>query len=169
MFQRVLVPLDGSELAEQAVSYAAGMAEKFAVPLQLLHAFEGLDKARYTFATTEGELDRRVWQRSGSSEDMTTAIREYLDQQAQMLSVRGLSVNTVVVDVVSGGSAAGAILAEAERAPGTVVVMATHGRGGLGRLIFGSTANEVLQKATVPILLIRIVGGNDAAAGATSP
>ena len=168
MFQRVLVPLDGSDLAEQAVSYAAEMAEKFGAPL-LLHAFEGLDKARYTLATTKGELERRVWQRSGSSEDTAVAMQEYLDGQAETLLLRGLSVETVVVDVVSGGSAAGAILAEAEREPGTVVVMATHGRGGLGRLIFGSTANDVLQKVTVPVLLIRVVGGNDAPAGAATP
>ncbi len=169
MFQRVLVPLDGSARAEQAVSYAAAMAEQFGAPLRLLHAFEGLDKARYTLATTEGELDRRMWQRSGSAEDMTVAMQEYLDQQAATLSQRGLAVETVVVDVVSGGSAAGAILAAAEREPGTVVVMATHGRGGLGRLLFGSTATDVLQKAVVPILLIRVAGGNDVAADAATP
>jgi nucleotide-binding universal stress UspA family protein len=71
-------------------------------------------------------------------------------------------VDTLVADA----DATEAILEEAQREPGTLVVMSTHGRGGLGRLVFGSVAQAVLERSHVPLLLIRV---GDQASDAEEP
>jgi nucleotide-binding universal stress UspA family protein len=61
-------------------------------------------------------------------------------------------VDTLAMDA----DATEAILQEAQREPATLIVMSTHGRGGLGRLVFGSVAQAVLERSHVPLLLIRV-------------
>jgi nucleotide-binding universal stress UspA family protein len=156
MFSRVLAPLDGSALSEQALEHAGAMAEKFGARITLLYAYEGLDQAAAALSQTEQGVDRAEWERiHRSTESALAAIQAYLDRHARALSERGVEVETRIVDVLYSGSPAGAILEVAREAPDTVVVMSTHGRGGLGRVIFGSTAQKVLELSPVPILMIR--------------
>lgn len=157
MFRRVVVPLDGSELAEQALEYGVALAERFGARLTLLRAFDQSERSARMLAMTPtepvGAIDPRT------VEALTEAVqaehaeaRTYLAGQAQRLTGRGLTLDTTLPDA----GAAEAILAEAQREPDTVVVMSTHGRGGLGRLVFGSVAQEVLQNCHAPLLLIRV-------------
>jgi nucleotide-binding universal stress UspA family protein len=155
MFARVLVPLDGSRLSEQALDSAAAIAERFGARVTLLLGFEGLDHLAQVFARDGGELDRAKWEAMHrSTENALAAARQYLDARAAPFAERGIAVDTTIVDV-RRGSAAGAIVEEAGRAPDTLLVMSTHGRSGLRRMIFGSTAQKVLETSPAPVLLIR--------------
>lgn len=75
----------------------------------------------------------------------------YLQEQSELLTARGYSVTTEVRD----GRVAEEILRVAGERDAHVIAMATHGRGGIGRLVFGSVAESVLSEARAPLLLMR--------------
>jgi nucleotide-binding universal stress UspA family protein len=75
----------------------------------------------------------------------------YLDRQAQLLQAKGLEVKT---QTAAGKSPADAIASEANHEPGTVVALATHCRGGISKLIWGSVADEVIRRTTGPVLVV---------------
>ena len=152
-FRRALVPLDGSARSEQALPYAAQLAGAFGIPVRLLFAVEGWDHVAQVMARTDaGDFDPALHSRLlQSSEAALAAVREYLAAHAQRLGP-GVAADTAV----GMGDAAETIVTEAEQEAGTVVVMTTHGRGGFGRLVFGSTAEAVLRRSRAPVLLIRV-------------
>ena len=76
---------------------------------------------------------------------------DYLREQAAQLTARGFAVDTRL----SYGGAAERILEESAAREAALIVMATHGRGGLGRLVFGGVAEAVLRRTTIPLLLVR--------------
>jgi nucleotide-binding universal stress UspA family protein len=155
MFKQVLVPIDGSRLSEQALDYAAEMAKRFDARVTLVFAFEGLDHLAQALAARDGEIDRTTWERvHHSTDEGLAAARAYLDSRTDTFTARGIAVEAVVVDARRTSPAA-AILAEAERQPDTVIVMSTHGRGGLRRIIFGSTAKRIVETAACPVLMVR--------------
>jgi nucleotide-binding universal stress UspA family protein len=140
---RVLVPLDGSALAEEAVPPALELAAALGADLHLLRVIEPP-----TAAYAEGY--------ASTAFDTTGALdeaRAYLDGVAAPLRARGLTVEVgVEADV---GLAQTAIAAAAHERHATAISMATHGRGGLARLVLGSVATGTLQRANVPLLLVR--------------
>ncbi len=154
LFRSVLVPLDGSLLSERALPHAAQLARAFAIPARLLFAVEAWDQVAQVMArTADGKLDQAAHSDMlRSSETALAAVRAYLAAHAERFPVPGATVDTAVLM----GDPADAIVAEAQREPGTVVVMTTHGRSGLGRLVFGSTAEAILRRSRAPVLLIRV-------------
>lgn len=168
MFQRVIVPLDGSAVAERALDYGAAIAEKFGVRLTLVRAYQGEEQATRTLAMMPsgdpggGIVDpRTVDMLEEAAQESETDTRAYLDDMVKRLSARGLTVDSVMAD----SPPAELILQEADREPGTLVVMCTHGRGGLERLVFGSTAQDVLHRYHGPLLLIRVYEASDTGSG----
>ena len=138
---KVLVPLDGSALAEQALTKALDLAESREATLLLLRAAEvsawpGIDP-------TDGQV--RVVREA----------EQYLEAVKRDLGARG--VRRVDTSVWYGPPAS-AIVEAARVAKPDVIVMTTHGRSGLGRLILGSVAEAVLRGTTTPILLLRADG-----------
>jgi nucleotide-binding universal stress UspA family protein len=138
---KLLVPLDGSALAEQALAKALAIAESGTTTLLLLRAAEastwlGADP-------TEGQL--RV----------VRAAEEYLNTVQARLAEEG--IRKVETSVWYGPPAA-AIVEAARVANADLIVMTTHGRSGLGRLILGSVAEAVLRGTDTPILLLRADG-----------
>lgn len=159
MFQRVIVPLDGSPLSELALEPGLEMAKRYHSPLVLLRAYDGPDRVARTLAISQaGAGAAPVVMDPGTVQSMTDAaeageadIEAYLTGQAKKLSDTGLKVLTLAVD----GDAADAIVNETEREPGALLVMTTHGRSGLSKLVFGSVAQNVLHRARVPVTVIR--------------
>ena len=145
MIERVLVPLDEAHASEKTLAYAAWMAERFGARLTLLRAYNFAERfAMVDTPTIEVATD------AGAVEG--TDARAYLETKAAPLRARGLAVNAVVMDA----PAADAILEEAGREPGTLVVISTHPQSWLKRLVAGSgTAQEVLHRFHMPVLLIR--------------
>lgn len=137
MSKQILVPLDGSPLAERALPYAESLARATEARVVLLraveaHAFTGRGRAKARMAAmAEAEA--------------------YLDGIAAPLRERGLTVDAAL----PYGNAPDAIADEIAFRAIDLVVMATHGRSGLGRFVYGSVAARVLHEAEVPVLLVR--------------
>jgi nucleotide-binding universal stress UspA family protein len=159
MYRTILVPLDGSELAERALPYAAVLAWGSGAHLALVrvaHEEPRTDAPEGTtlaWATGTQPLIERTTGRGGATapEDDGGAApgpAEYLEGAAA-----GLAFPQTAVAVASGPPAA-AILAEARGRGADLVVMATHGRTGLGRALYGSVADAVLRHADRPVLLV---------------
>jgi nucleotide-binding universal stress UspA family protein len=135
----ILVPLDGSPLAETALPKAMEVAQASGARLLLLraaeaHSLPGADP-------TEGQI--RVVQKAGA----------YLAEVAKRLGQAGELAP--VETSVWYGAPASAIIEAAGLRNVDLIVMTTHGRSGIARLIFGSVAESVLRGTTTPILLIR--------------
>jgi nucleotide-binding universal stress UspA family protein len=135
---RILVALDGSVLAEAAVWNALDLAGQSGATLSLLRAAEA-----YALPGTD------------KVEAQVTAIREaeeYLAAVVRRLADRGFKR---VEPHVWYGPAAAAIVEAAAAQKADMIVMSTHGRSGLGRLILGSVAESVLRGTNIPILIVR--------------
>ena len=153
MYRRILVPLDGSALGEAALPHAEALAEKFGAALTLLHAttppatIAAAEAAAGVIPVVPVDLDPVTI----ATEEQEDAAR-YLGGIAERLRARGLTVD---VSEPEGDSAA-AIVAVAGEQRADLIAMTTHGHGGLGRLVLGSVADEVVRHAPCPVLLVRV-------------
>lgn len=140
----VLVPLDGSSLAEQVLPLAASLARHWRRTLQLLSVVPATPAATVTRkpapAVPRPELDAEA------------RLRRYLDATAEKLST---THDIPVSWAVMAGSPAEVIAERAAALDAALVLMATHGRGGLSRWWLGSVADGLLRRLTVPMLLYR--------------
>jgi nucleotide-binding universal stress UspA family protein len=135
MPQRIVVPLDGSELAERALPYAARLAR----------AVEGrLVLVRVTVFEQEGEAELSAERRD----------ELYLAKMAQTLREAGQQVDTAAEYVLHSVEVAGSLCSVARSREADLIVMSTHGRGGLGRWLYGSVADAVLRESEIPVLLV---------------
>ncbi len=144
--KRVLLPLDGSDFARQAVPLAQELATHAHAHIHLVHALMPLDEYP---ALVRSSVSVELF-RDAVADRRRTAARE-LQTLAHELRQTGLAVNTRVVD----GLPAEVILGEAEEHHSDVIVMATHGYTGLRRWTLGSVAHKVLHAARTPLLLVR--------------
>jgi len=144
-FATLLVPLDGSELSEEALRHAVAFGELFDSAYHLTRVVP------YPFETSG-----YVPQTSQPSQPLVDEIRrealDYLEEHADRLRKRGHRVTTSVA--VDPQPASG-ILSEAEAVGVDMVAMATHGRHGWQRAVLGSTADKVLRGTHAPLLLYR--------------
>jgi len=135
---KILVPLDGSMLAEAALSAACDFAARDGATISLLRAAEAMPRPG-------GDV----------VEAQVTAVREaeeYLASIVRRLADRRI---TRVETHVWYGPPAAAIVEAAAVQKADLIVMSTHGRSGLGRLVLGSVAESVLRGTTAPILVVR--------------
>jgi len=144
MASKVLVPLDGSELAEQALPCAVMLARGLPAELVLLRAVSLPPDVREF-------LDNAALKSGERLEQLQAEAGEYLRQVARRLEQDGLRVHRVILD----RPAAEAIVDYAGQVDIQQIVMATHGYTGISRWVHGSVAERVLQSASVPVLLVR--------------
>jgi nucleotide-binding universal stress UspA family protein len=145
VFERIVVSLDGSELAEQALPVAEELAGLANAPLHLIRVVDLTRLERYG---PYGLAVEYAGFELVAQEERQVA-EEYLDTVAKDLKGRGRTVTTAVVDGITPR-----VLVESAK-PGDTLVMASHGRSGLSRWFLGSVAEEVVRRATVPVLLVR--------------
>jgi nucleotide-binding universal stress UspA family protein len=143
MYHRILIPLDGSPLAEQVLPLAKLIAARFVSSVVLFRAIEPIHER----IRVDGELL--------SVEDQVELVRtsamEYLTTVLHGFTAAGIPAE----GQVQVGPAAPEILQFAESAHVDLIAMATHGRTGLQRWVYGSVADKVLSSAHVPMLLVR--------------
>ena len=142
--KRILVPLDGSKLAEMALSCAVALAKEMSLELVLLRVYlmPGIAYPPGSYAPDWELLDKET--RQGAS--------EYLQERMRQLKDDGLErVSLVVLE----GSAAEKIVDLAREPPGTLIVMSTHGMSGMGRWVLGSIAERVARHSGEPVLIVR--------------
>jgi nucleotide-binding universal stress UspA family protein len=143
-FRRIAVALDGSELAEEALGYAAALATSPAAELILVSSVEKFGS--HNIAVSSNPPQANPVRENSPDLDL------YYERLCRQLHV------PFEVKLVRDESPATAIIAAAEECGADVVAIATHGRSGLSRLLFGSVAEAVLQNCHMPVLVFRPVG-----------
>ena len=146
MYKKILVPLDGSKTAENALPLARFLARRLELPVQLLGVIDVTELARSVSAAEGLYLDGLVAFETRTSE-------EYLAKIAKTFS--GVGVQWLV----ARGKAADVIIETAAADEATLIAMATHGRSGLNRFLLGSVAEKILRGTASPLLLVRATEG----------
>jgi nucleotide-binding universal stress UspA family protein len=146
-FHHMMISLDGSDLAEQALGPALQLGRLMLTRYTLLRVVKpvvSLDPTTGWSATTDiNEPSTRQW---------LDEAQAYLDRIGERLRGQGLTVQT---RLVLHTHPADAILEETAEQGVDVIALATHGRGGLQRLLLGSVADKVLRGGTTPLLICR--------------
>jgi nucleotide-binding universal stress UspA family protein len=145
--KRIMLPLDGSALARQALPLAAELARPARAELLLIQAITGLIEAYPGFPAR----GRPIPQLAEVLEALREQATSELGAQADALRARDIAVKTAIVN----GQAAEVLVDEAEWHKVDLIVMATHGYSGLKRWALGSVADKVLHATTTPLLLVR--------------
>jgi len=145
MFEKLLVCLDGSDLAEEILPYVKEIALRFKSTLVLLEITTPPSAVvepttGYYSATSPADIERK-------EEEALT----YLEDIAQLMQNEGLEVEYLTLP----GSAGKAIVEYAEENEFGLIALGTHGRSGLRRLAFGSVADYVLKHSGRPVIIVR--------------
>jgi nucleotide-binding universal stress UspA family protein len=135
----ILIPLDGSPLSEQVLGPAVELARLMEARCLLLRVVP----PHSSRGRGAGDLSE------------VAKAEEYLEGVAARLRRQGLEVRT---RAHLARHPAGAILEEAAARPGSLIALATHGRGGLTRLLLGSVAGKLVRAAAAPLLVYRPTG-----------
>jgi nucleotide-binding universal stress UspA family protein len=139
MFSRILLPLDGSAMAEQALPYAIAQAERFRAELVLLQAVEPILDTRNLAALDDARPLRMDW------------ARDYLESVATGIRERGIRVKIVVTEEAPNV----AVTQYAEMNQVDLIALCSRGHSGPSRWLMGSVADRVVRGANVPVLLVR--------------
>jgi nucleotide-binding universal stress UspA family protein len=142
MLQHILVGLDGSPLAESILPYVNILAKSLGAEVTLLHVVQ---------LSEEMQRDKPARLLQSTIRYGETQARDYLTRVAQRLTEGGIKVRNQVVS----GDAAAELVRSAEQAGIELIALATHGRSGLKRWVYGSVAEKVLHTTHTPLLLIR--------------
>ena len=137
MFKKILVPLDGSKLAEQALPYAVEMAARLDSEITLLCVI-GADDAQ--------DYDKNLTYLKGVASETKQDAGKLLDKAEE-----DIKVETVIVV----GNPAEKIVDYAATGKISLIIMASHGRSGLSRWALGSVAEKVVRASSTPVLLVR--------------
>ena len=127
MYRHILIPTDGSELAERGVAHGLALAKSVGAKVSLIYVVEPLLAVTGDFASV-------------------------LDRAASAAREAGVSCETIEVENVQPDQA---IVAAAEEKGCNLIVMSWHGRSGLSTLLIGSVTNKVLTYAKIPVLVCR--------------
>jgi nucleotide-binding universal stress UspA family protein len=138
VFSSILVPLDGSQLAESALTTAVWLARRMDAQLTLVHVIE-------RNAPREVHSERHLVAPEEAS--------AYLEKLTRLPALSGLRVNTHVHTAEVSDVARSIAEHSAELAP-DLIVICTHGNGGIRRVLFGVIAQQVISLATVPVLIV---------------
>lgn len=144
MYQKILVPVDGSATARSALQEAVKLAKRINAQLELVHVFEDmlywLDEGYINYAELQESFKK-------SGEHMLAEAKSIVQQAGLTAEIKSLEAKD--------GQIAPAIVAEAERWQAELIVIGTHGRSGFSRLLLGSVAERVVRSAPMPVLLVR--------------
>jgi nucleotide-binding universal stress UspA family protein len=149
MSRRILVPIDGSTTSNRGLAEAIKLAKSQKAKMCLLHV---VDERSVTLAPEMGGIyaDRLMDLMRGSG-------RKVLAKAAAAARKRGIKAATVMVESITR-PVADVIVGQARKWGADLIVLGTHGRRGLSRLVMGSDAEGVVRTATVPVLLVRAPG-----------
>ncbi len=145
VYKKILVPLDGSELARRALDEAEKLANCFGAEIVLFEVVPFMPIYGSPELVTPLIVD----------EKQKEAAQKYLANLGEELKKKGFKVTAVVR---TGQQVAVEIIDFAKESGANLIVMCTHGRSGISRWVLGSVALKVLTRAETPILLIRSKG-----------
>jgi nucleotide-binding universal stress UspA family protein len=139
MYRRILLPLDGSDVAEQAIPFAVAQAERFRAQLDLLRAVEPIMDPLSLSALDDIVQQREEW------------ARDYLESVATKTRERGIQVRIVVMQEAPHI----AITRYAEMNNVDLIVLCSRGHSGQSRWMMGGVADRVVRGARVPVLVVQ--------------
>jgi nucleotide-binding universal stress UspA family protein len=145
MFNKILVSLDGSELAECVFPYVEDIARLRNSRVEAAFVVEHYEMPFHGGVVFD-ENNLKEIERSAKK-----GAEQYMKTVKKRLSSRGIDVNAVVLE----GKIADSLIDYADNNGFDLIVMATHGRSGLARWVIGSVADKILHSSTLPVLLIR--------------
>jgi nucleotide-binding universal stress UspA family protein len=150
MYKKILVPLDGSDLAECALEHVKAIATGCNVPeVILLRIVEPTSSfSTGELAASNAKLATQVEQQV--EKEHQTQAQQYISNKVNKLKREGIAVTSEIIS----GKAADGILNYAEKNNIDLIIMSTHGRSGISRWAFGSTADKVSHYSTVPVLIV---------------
>ncbi len=147
MYDRILVPIDSSPTSERALAEAAGLARLCSATLRLIHVMDPL--AHVTGYERPDVYVRQI------EPAMRKAAQALLDRARDSLAGDRVRVETALVDS-QGERVSDLIIDQAKAWPADLVVIGTHGRRGVDRVLMGSDAEQVARRSPVPVLLVRL-------------
>ncbi|MDZ4767198.1 MAG: universal stress protein [Chloroflexota bacterium] len=143
-YKKIVVPLDGSGWARRVIPDACDIARMNSSEIILVHIFQSPAREfidRITLAGQEGQID-----------EARAEIEQHLHGVRHELEQEHITVRAVVLD---GGGVVEMICAFCAEENVDLIIMSTHGRTGLRRLLFGSVARELMECSLVPVMLIQ--------------
>jgi nucleotide-binding universal stress UspA family protein len=148
MYKRILVPVDGGATSRRGLRAAIRLAKAQRAALCILHVADAMP----ILATLEGAvLD------PGLVESLRESGRKILARALAEAKRGGVRAKTVLTDNVAG-RVADVIVRQARKQRADLIVIGTHGRRGLSRMVMGSDAELVVRYSSVPVLLVRGAG-----------
>ncbi|MFB6236688.1 MAG: universal stress protein [Halopenitus sp.] len=147
MYERILIPTDGSDVAESAVDQALGLAEAFGAEVHALYVVD-IDSVNLGLGTEQ--VDRLRQGRFDEMEEVKARAEEATRSVADRAAERGIAVE----EHVAGGRPHAVIADHAEEIGADLIVMGSHGRGGVSRAILGSVTERVLRSTEVPVQVV---------------
>ena len=144
MFKRIIVPVDGSTLAEQAIPYVEALGKALNTSIELVR----VEDAGFAEDAAGPEVGQGVGEIQAT---LRAAAGNYLEQVSSAIRKNGLTVS----NSIESGSPASTIVAKGEKNPDALLAMATHGRSGIGRLLMGSVTESVLHTTISNMLICR--------------
>lgn len=144
MFKHILVPVDGSETAQKAVAKAAGLAQAFGSTVTVIYV---IDPYPFTGLGSDFAYGQAEYLSAASAE-----AKEAIAAARKVLEPLGVRVHS---DVVEAHAAWRGILDKGQAIGADLVVMGSHGRRGMEKMILGSVTQAVLSHAHLPVLVVR--------------
>ncbi|WP_137860604.1 universal stress protein [Variovorax sp. 3P27G3] len=146
MYQRILVPIDGSSTSTRGVAEAIRLARLTGGRLRLVHVIDEL-----SFALA---MDAYAGYAGNWLEELRKDARKLLDEARAEATKQGVAADLVLLDNFKG-AVHDQVIAEAVSSNADLIVIGTHGRRGIGRWVMGSSAEHILRMSPVPVLLVR--------------
>ncbi len=147
MYQKILVATDGSELSQKAIDSALGLAAKLGAAVVAVKVVPP-----YPHSYFEGSLPIDMKQVARTEEHWAAEAMKSLESVQAAGVVRGV---TVTPTVVRSDQVSEALIASAKKHRCDLIVMASHGRRGMSRLLLGSETQHVLTHSHIPVLVLR--------------
>ena len=144
MFKQILVPVDGSETSMSALSKAAGLAKAFGSEVTAVYV---LDPYPFTGVGADFAYGQAQYLNAANAEANTA-----LETVKQRMQEAGVAVKTLVSE---GHAVHEGVVRVAESIGADLIVMGSHGRRGLEKLVLGSVAQRVLSSAKIPVMVVR--------------
>ena len=150
MYQRILVPIDGSPTSQQSLAEAIRLAKLTGGQLRLLHMVDALSLTMTlgAYGIVTGDIH----------DDLQKEGQKILEDARQQVLGAGVAAD-ICLQEGARSRLADIVLEQVKAWPADLVVLGTHGRRGVGRMLLGSDAEQVARSSPVPVLLVR---GTDA-------
>ena len=146
MYQRILVPIDGSTTSNKGLDEAIQLARLTGAKLRLVHIVDTLSFATgfEPYTVYAGDVIPR----------MKEAGQQILDEGQRRVAEQGVAVDTLLFDSLAN-RVSDTVIEQAKAWDADLIVLGTHGRRGVGRFLLGSDAEQIARMASIPVLLVR--------------